>query len=123
MISSSIYLFISYFRLGMSLPILESHLKKYVHKTALNFEHNINYLAIKNKIDVGIENYNSTNKSPLSLLPNIQEIPGKNQNKVDTYSNSNYKRKLPFVSVIVPVRNEGEHIERCLLSILSQNYP
>ncbi|HLL60347.1 MAG TPA: glycosyltransferase [Candidatus Nitrosocosmicus sp.] len=30
---------------------------------------------------------------------------------------------LPFVSIIVPARNEENHIERCLLSLLSQEYP
>lgn len=30
---------------------------------------------------------------------------------------------LPFVSVIVPARNEKEGIERCLLTILKQDYP
>ena len=30
---------------------------------------------------------------------------------------------LPFVSVIIPARNEQEHIENCLLSTLSQDYP
>lgn len=30
---------------------------------------------------------------------------------------------LPSVSVIVPARNEQENIERCLLSLLAQNYP
>jgi chlorobactene glucosyltransferase len=30
---------------------------------------------------------------------------------------------LPFVSVIVPARNEQDNIERCLLSLLAQNYP
>ncbi len=35
-----------------------------------------------------------------------------------------YKLKnLPFASIIVPARNEEEHIERCLLSLLSQEYP
>jgi cellulose synthase/poly-beta-1,6-N-acetylglucosamine synthase-like glycosyltransferase len=28
-----------------------------------------------------------------------------------------------FVSVIVPARNEQDHIKRCLLSLLAQNYP
>ncbi|MEJ7642687.1 MAG: glycosyltransferase family 2 protein, partial [Candidatus Nitrosocosmicus sp.] len=32
-------------------------------------------------------------------------------------------KNLPFVSIIVPARNEEEHIERCLLSLLSQEYP
>jgi len=30
---------------------------------------------------------------------------------------------LPFVSVIVPVRNGGKYIQRCLLSLLAQDYP
>jgi chlorobactene glucosyltransferase len=30
---------------------------------------------------------------------------------------------LPFVSVIVPARNEEDNIEKCLLSILGQKYP
>lgn len=30
---------------------------------------------------------------------------------------------LPFVSIIVPVRNESEHIQECLQAILAQTYP
>ena len=30
---------------------------------------------------------------------------------------------LPYLSVIVPCRNEGRSIERCLESILASNYP
>ena len=30
---------------------------------------------------------------------------------------------LPFVSIIVPARNEGENIKKCLMSLLSQSYP
>lgn len=29
----------------------------------------------------------------------------------------------PLVSVVVPARNEAEHIERCVRSLLTQNYP
>ncbi|MDQ3848153.1 MAG: glycosyltransferase, partial [Thermoproteota archaeon] len=31
--------------------------------------------------------------------------------------------RLPFVSIIVPARNEEENIEKCLLSLVSQDYP
>ncbi len=31
--------------------------------------------------------------------------------------------QLPCVSVIIPVRNEEEHIEQCLTSVLAQDYP
>ena len=30
---------------------------------------------------------------------------------------------LPFVSVVVPVRNEEQHIERCFMSLMHQDYP
>jgi chlorobactene glucosyltransferase len=30
---------------------------------------------------------------------------------------------FPFISVIVPARNEQDNIERCILSLLAQNYP
>ena len=30
---------------------------------------------------------------------------------------------LPFVSVIVPARNEESKIRRCLLSLINQDYP
>jgi chlorobactene glucosyltransferase len=32
-------------------------------------------------------------------------------------------RRLPFVSIIVPARNEQDNIERCILSLLAQDYP
>jgi chlorobactene glucosyltransferase len=34
-----------------------------------------------------------------------------------------FLKNMPPISVIIPARNEQEHIERCLLSILNQNYP
>ena len=36
---------------------------------------------------------------------------------------SNISTSIPFLSIIVPARNEQNNIEKCLLSILSQNYP
>ena len=40
-------------------------------------------------------------------------------------SNSNYESTaiFPYVSVIVPARNEQDNIERCLVSLIEQNYP
>src|SRR5215207_8346456 len=56
--------------------------------------------------------------SKLTRLPSISK---------DYYHNtditSQYPHHLPFVSVIVPARNEEKEIERCLVSILKQNYP
>jgi cellulose synthase/poly-beta-1,6-N-acetylglucosamine synthase-like glycosyltransferase len=33
------------------------------------------------------------------------------------------KKNTPFISIIIPVRNEAEHIQDCLRSIIAQNYP
>jgi glycosyltransferase involved in cell wall biosynthesis len=41
----------------------------------------------------------------------------------DKKRSPNYSPIYPFVSVIVPARNEQDHIKRCLLSLLAQNYP
>src|SRR5919199_5888404 len=37
-------------------------------------------------------------------------------------STSSSLQQLPFVSIVVPARNEQENIEKCLLSLISQNY-
>src|SRR5215217_8073096 len=33
------------------------------------------------------------------------------------------KNTLPYVSVIIPARDEQESIERCLISLMEQDYP
>jgi chlorobactene glucosyltransferase len=35
----------------------------------------------------------------------------------------NNKKALPYVSVIVPARDEQDNIERCLISLMEQDYP
>lgn len=37
--------------------------------------------------------------------------------------NENAKAELPFVSIVIPTRNESESIKECLESIFIQNYP
>ncbi|MGB8934081.1 MAG: glycosyltransferase [Candidatus Nitrosopolaris sp.] len=34
-----------------------------------------------------------------------------------------FRYSLPFVSIIIPARNEEENIRKCLISLLSQSYP
>src|SRR5947209_2784299 len=43
-------------------------------------------------------------------------------NKAGT-STSLIEVKQPFVSIVIPTRNESENIKACLESIFSQNYP
>ena len=41
----------------------------------------------------------------------------------ETHAIYHVSHHLPFVSVIVPARNEQDNIERCILSLLAQDYP
>jgi hypothetical protein len=45
-----------------------------------------------------------------------------NNNNIQT-GDADSNNSFPFVSIIVPARNEQKNIESCLLSLLSQNYP
>ena len=36
---------------------------------------------------------------------------------------NDFKYDLPFVSIIMPIRNESTYIEDCLKAVLNQNYP
>ena len=36
---------------------------------------------------------------------------------------TNSKKPITFLSIIIPARNEEQHIENCLHSILQNNYP
>jgi chlorobactene glucosyltransferase len=45
------------------------------------------------------------------------------RNSSNTIDNKKFRFNQPFVSVIVPARNEEDNIGKCLLSILMQEYP
>jgi chlorobactene glucosyltransferase len=69
-----------------------------------------------------ITGYNTSKikKTMLTKLPRIPPISRDYFHYIETKNqNTSF---LPFVSVIVPARNEEEVIERCLISILKQNY-
>jgi chlorobactene glucosyltransferase len=51
----------------------------------------------------------------------LKHIRGKH--KRDPTNTMNDNHSFPFVSVIIPARNEENYIQRCLLSLLCQNYP
>src|SRR5215210_6298607 len=66
--------------------------------------------------------------SPSRIIKKSTISSYNNHNDYDYYHS---KKKMftndpsiyPFVSVIVPARNEQDNIERCILSLLAQNYP
>ncbi|HWO93560.1 MAG TPA: glycosyltransferase family 2 protein, partial [Dehalococcoidia bacterium] len=52
-------------------------------------------------------------------MPAIDELGRKGRTASPTFADG----QLPFVSVVVPLRNEGEHIGRCLDALQRQDYP
>jgi cellulose synthase/poly-beta-1,6-N-acetylglucosamine synthase-like glycosyltransferase len=69
-----------------------------------------------------ITGYNTSKikKTMLTKLPRFPPISRDYFHDIETKNqNTSF---LPFVSVIVPARNEEEVIERCLISILKRNY-
>jgi cellulose synthase/poly-beta-1,6-N-acetylglucosamine synthase-like glycosyltransferase len=56
----------------------------------------------------------------ISLKDDTEKYSGKGKKEMQSIVSQD---SLPFVSVIVPVRNEEEYIQRCLLSLLDQDYP
>jgi cellulose synthase/poly-beta-1,6-N-acetylglucosamine synthase-like glycosyltransferase len=119
MLGSSIFLFLSFFQLGMPLPLLESK------KKTIRFSNNLK-IAKLSECSSGKEKYHydigSRDTNPLSILSDkCCSIP--KNNKLYNAAPDNLKKKLPFVSIIIPVRNEEKYIERCILSILAQDYP
>ena len=51
----------------------------------------------------------------LNLLQNLNRLRG--QKKISP------KKPLPFVSVLIPARNEEINIEKCVSSLLKSDYP
>ena len=98
------YLHLLSFRSSLLIPIIKSNEKK--------------YQFIKNS-----NPYYNSNKNPSPSLSNDYFYNNKDNKKNNGYHISNTLKNLPFVSIIVPARNEEKHIKRCLLSLLSQDYP
>jgi chlorobactene glucosyltransferase len=59
---------------------------------------------------------------PWTLPPIVAAVRGRNSRSLDDVS-STVGEDAPFVSVVVPARNERRNIERCARSILSSEYP
>jgi chlorobactene glucosyltransferase len=58
--------------------------------------------------------------SPLDMIKKSTLMPYYNRHSKKRRSRNH--SSIPFVSVIVPARNEQDHIKRCLSSLLTQNY-
>jgi chlorobactene glucosyltransferase len=108
------YLFTRSFKL---IPNIVSHQRGHKQVKKLNTKKgkdNNNYSGsgYKNALDI------KDNNGYLAAAENKTSIVS-----IDTDHKSISTNDLPFVSIVVPARNEEEYIERCLISLLSQDYP
>ena len=91
-----------------SIPILKSEQEKCIHQYNLKSkEIQVTSLTMIGKHNPTIYNHNKQMKKnkriPISTI----------------LKNSN----LPFVSIVIPARNEEKYIDRCIKSLLNQDYP
>ena len=107
-IASWLYLFLISIRSYLLTPSIFSEKKQRQRMTSTSS--NLQYTKDK-KIIKPIENKDKKNISPGDLAFCYEK---------DTCPQLS---TVPFVSVIVPARNEQDNIERCILSLLGQNYP
>jgi chlorobactene glucosyltransferase len=128
MIFSCSYLYLLSFRSRLTMPIIDLDKKRYFEIQNLNPDTNGKYLAVNDKYQKDrAENNNGSNNNTYSLISSYHyynDIDHASNNNTTTTASSNAsKEELPFVSIIVPARNEEDYIERCLLSLLRQDYP
>jgi hypothetical protein len=131
MVFSCSYLSLLFFRSRSTMPIMDLDQKAYFESQNLGLDSNAKYLTVNNKHQKRSGKNNEDGKnSSYSLISSyhyyndIDHASNNNDDDNTTAASSNAsKEDLPFVSVIVPARNEEDYIERCLLSLLCQDYP
>ena len=110
-ICSCVYLYRLSYRAQFSIPIIRSEQEKWFSRYKLKSKGTLAYSIIKNR---GVKRLQK--QEPSNENKNNDEIRLTNT----TLNNHN---DLPFVSVVIPARNEEKYIERCILSLLDQDYP
>ena len=108
--------------------LLSSILLLWVYLSIISIKSFFKIKSLKSESSINIKK----NQSIISLSNVIvSKLIGNLSLSIDYYNNTDsiqnnyfaHPFPLPFVSVIVPARNEEREIERCLISILNQNYP
>ena len=114
MIFSCSYLCLLSSRSRLTIPNMDSDQKRQFEIQNLSVDTNAKYLTVSKKYRKdGAEGINGDNNSS-SHLP---------RSNYGYCAGIDHEENLPFVSIIVPARNEEDYIERCLLSLLRQDYP
>jgi len=104
--------------------------KRYFEIQNLSLDTNAKYLAVNDKYrkERAENNNGDNNDNTHSLISSYHycsnlDLESNNNNNNNTTSLNALEENLPFVSIIVPTRNEEDYVERCLLSLLCQDYP
>jgi glycosyltransferase involved in cell wall biosynthesis len=108
------------------MPIMDLDQKRYFEIQNLRLDTNAKYLAVDDKYRKDrAENNNSDNNDNTHSLISSYHYCSKLGFESDnnTASLNALEENSAFVSIIVPTRNEEDYIERCLLSLLRQDYP
>jgi len=108
------------------MPIMDLDQKRYYEIQNSRLDTNAKYLAVNDKYrkDKAGNNNNGDNNETHSIISSYHycsnlDLEGNN----NTASLNVLEENLAFVSIIVPTRNEEDYVERCLLSLLRQDYP
>jgi chlorobactene glucosyltransferase len=124
MIFSCCYLYLLFYRSRLTMPIIDLDQKD----QNLGLDSNAKYLTVNQKRSG--KNNESSSYSLISSYHYYNDTDHASNNynttAAATTASPNASEEnlpLPFVSVIVPARNEEDYIERCLLSLLHQDYP
>ena len=105
-------------KLNFQIPIIRSEQGKWFRQYKLKLREIHALTMIKNSIN-RYQKYRIANKNN----SNGYNDPHKQINKNKTNPFSDKYRDLPFVSIVVPARNEEKYIERCVMSLFDQDYP
>ncbi len=102
-----------------SIPILKSEQEKCIHQYNLKSKENQVTSLTKN-----IHSMYRTHRMIGKHNPNIYNHNKQmKKNKRIPISTILKDSNLPFVSIVIPARNEEKYIERCIKSLLNQDYP
>ena len=118
-IFSCSYLYRLSYRSQFSIPIIKSEQEKWFQLSNLKSKEIKIYSKIKNSTNkyqkyIMIDKNNSSKSDHHNQMKKNKSI---SLSTIDKYNN------LPFVSIVVPARNEEKSIERCIRSLLNQDYP
>jgi hypothetical protein len=108
MIFSCSYLCLLSFRSRLTMPIMDLDRKTYFESQNLRLDTNGKHLAVNDKYQKGEEN---NGENGYSIISNCRYSDIVHESNNNTTSSNASEENLPFVSIVVPARNEEDYIE------------